>query len=167
MTIASIGFTGHRQYDNEEFVASELAASIERALAAGAKQFAAGAAAGADMLFLNTALDLRDNGDVKWYDVKAVWVCAFIPFPQFREGWSTSETAKRMDMIVKVNEGPYEPWKMHARNHAIVDDSGAMISIYDGRKNGGTYETLKYARRKGVPIFWIDPLNETTKWIRS
>jgi len=164
-TVKYIGFTGHREYDNQEWVASELAASIARAQAAGAGWFASGGAAGSDELFLRLALKSRGEDAVPWYDDGGVAVCAFIPFPDFRSGWSSGQLAQMVDMIVTVNDGEYAVWKMHARNHTIVDNSDVMLAVYDGRKSGGTFECLRYARRNDVPIYWINPSTKSARWI--
>lgn len=41
------------------------------------------------------------------------------------------------------------------RNQAMVDQSDYVIAAYDGRKQGGTYRTIRYAYRKNKIIFLI------------
>lgn len=42
-----------------------------------------------------------------------------------------------------VNPGPYEPWKMQARNIWMVDNSDEVIACWDGTK-GGTSNCVDY-----------------------
>lgn len=47
-----------------------------------------------------------------------------------------------------------------ARNYQIVDSVDAMVFLWDGRESGGTWDCLKYAKRKGedFPIILLRPL---------
>ena len=40
----------------------------------------------------------------------------------------------------------YGPGCMQRRNRYMVDHSALLIAVYDGRKTGGTYYTVKYAK---------------------
>jgi hypothetical protein len=46
---------------------------------------------------------------------------------------------------------------MHMRNRRLVDEADHLIAIYDGKQQGGTCETIVYARRKGLDIAIIEP----------
>ena len=56
------------------------------------------------------------------------------------------------DEIVYVNDGEFAPWKMTARNHWMVDNSQALLTLYDGSREGGTAECVEYARSLKRPI---------------
>ena len=43
------------------------------------------------------------------------------------------------------------------RNKEIVEACDHLVACYDGRKVGGTYQTIKYAERRGKTIFKILP----------
>lgn len=49
-----------------------------------------------------------------------------------------------------------EPWHyadaLLARNQTIVNDAFQMAIFWDGRRKGGTYDTLKKANKKGIPV---------------
>ncbi|WIC41464.1 hypothetical protein MA9V1_200 [Chryseobacterium phage MA9V-1] len=46
--------------------------------------------------------------------------------------------------ITIVNEGDYKPWFMQTRNKFMVDNSQAVLTIWDGT-SGGTCNTIEYA----------------------
>ena len=50
--------------------------------------------------------------------------------------------------VVVVNPGPYEPWKMHARNGWIVNNSDQMVVHWDGFYQGGTGGCMKLVKSK-------------------
>jgi len=52
------------------------------------------------------------------------------------------------DRVVLVNPGPYEAWKMHARNGWIVQNSDEMVVHWDGFYQGGTGNCMKLVRSK-------------------
>ena len=53
------------------------------------------------------------------------------------------------------------------RNDHIVEKSGRLIAVYDG-KAGGTAYTVRAAIRAGLPIEYIAPsMGEREAWIRS
>lgn len=44
------------------------------------------------------------------------------------------------------------------RDEVIVDMVQALYACYDNRRYGGTYYTINYAKRVGVPIEYITPM---------
>lgn len=58
--------------------------------------------------------------------------------------------------IVLVTPGPYEPWKMQARNMRMVDDGDEGLGVFDGSK-GGTYNCITYAKSRAKPLHIINP----------
>jgi len=43
-------------------------------------------------------------------------------------------------------------WCYHERNRWMVDEADGVIAWYDGRKGGGTAETVKYAKKIGKVV---------------
>jgi hypothetical protein len=43
------------------------------------------------------------------------------------------------------------------RNEEIVDRGGLLIALWDGRRTGGTFYTVEYARRRGVEVREWEP----------
>lgn len=42
------------------------------------------------------------------------------------------------------------------RNRLIVDQCDILVALYDGRKHGGTYYTVNYAKEHNVRIIMLD-----------
>lgn len=49
------------------------------------------------------------------------------------------------------------PWVYQQRNEWMVDRADTVIAVWDGGEKGGTWNCVRYARKKGVPIYRIDP----------
>lgn len=95
-------------------------------------------------------------------DIKYV---AAIPFLGQEKRWPQPVQKRYHELLGKayktkiVTDGGYEPWKMHARNEWIVNNSEAIIAYFDGKeiKGSGTWACCQYAIKEQVPIFsaWI------------
>ena len=44
------------------------------------------------------------------------------------------------------------------RNEQIVGMSDLLVALWDGRKKGGTFYTINYAKRCNIPVEYITPL---------
>jgi uncharacterized phage-like protein YoqJ len=178
----NVGFTGHRNCRKPEWLHTTLHEAVGRAAEKGARWFVSGGAPGMDCRFLEAAMlerwhhAGRPGGFDEMYYVKGlpdgVVVMAALPFPGFWEHYREQEGSyfdtlyQQLDVVGHVSQGGYDVKKIHARNRWIVDESDVVIAVYDGRQRGGTYSTLRYAKQKRKPILWINPENETDKWIR-
>lgn len=60
------------------------------------------------------------------------------------------------DNVHYVTNGPFTPSCMEDRNHWMVDNSDAVIAVWDG-KSGGTANCIRYARQKKKMIYYINP----------
>ena len=58
--------------------------------------------------------------------------------------------------VVVVEKGKYAPWKLQARNEAMVDACDRLAALWNGAEHGGTWNCLKYAtkRGKGWTNYW-------------
>lgn len=181
--VMNVGFTGHRNCRTTDWLFEHLNDAVRRAADKGGKWFMSGAAPGRDCDFLEAAMVERwrqagkpNVGFDGMFDVKGlpdgVVVQAVLPFKDFWEhyreqvGQYFDNLRRQLDVVSWLDEGEYHPGKMHTRNRWIVDNNDIMIAVFDGRQKGGTYQTLKYARKQGKPILWIDPKKEVEKWIR-
>ena len=176
----TVCFTGHRylkrEYQNWAFKALELA--VKRAVEGGYTWFMSGGAPYWDWWFLDNAKAERmgiEGIPEKGGPLRNIVVGAAIPFPGFWEYYKEkrqddytyikNHLENELDIIITVEQGEYEAWKMHKRNKWLVDNSTVIITVYDGRRSGGTYHTLKYAREKGKPILWLNPRAREEKWV--
>jgi uncharacterized phage-like protein YoqJ len=103
-----------------------------------------GMALGWDQAFAEAALQL------------GIPVCAAVPFDGQASRWPRRSRRHYEDLlslakwIHVVSPGPYELWKMQARNRWMVDNCNRLAALWNGTP-GGTANCLQYARRK-VPI---------------
>lgn len=78
--------------------------------------------------------------------------CAAIPCKEQEKMWNKAQKEKYYLLLAKasrtiyVDDGEYAPWKMQKRNQWIVDNCNEMLSYWDGSKEGGTANCLKYAK---------------------
>jgi len=92
---------------------------------------------------------------------------AAVPFPGQEARWpeATKERYRlllsRAEEVVFVSDGVYAAWKMHKRNEWMVDRSSAVVALYDGSREGGTFRCVEYARKKKREVhnLWGDWIN--------
>ena len=145
-------FTGHRKIRKEETV--RLRAQVRelalRYMELGMTDFLVGGAIGFDMLAAEVLIDLREK------EGKALRLVSVLPFLQWRAGWP-KEAAEREDRILEKSDEiliPAEGYSKQAylrRDRRMVDASAVCIA-YCCRKTGGTAYTVRYARKRGVPV---------------
>jgi uncharacterized phage-like protein YoqJ len=83
---------------------------------------------------------------------------AAIPFQGQQRVWpKTSQIyydnllALASDIII-VSEGGYAGWKMLVRDKWMVNESEAVLALYNGDKSGGTFHTVQYANKVGKQV---------------
>ena len=159
-----VAFTGHRpprlggwsDCPTHQLVKEWLTKIITQKHQEGAKTFCSGGALGTDQWAAEIVLNLKDaelhfaipcdNYDSKWPDESKKHF---------------SELTKRAKETIIVSPGPYESWKNLYRDAFMVEHAKGIISVWDGIKKGGTWETLKKANRMGRPIVRFDPNSKT------
>jgi uncharacterized phage-like protein YoqJ len=57
------------------------------------------------------------------------------------------EGASKIVSVTDVQDYP-GPWVYHKRNHWMVDHADLVIAYWSGKKSGGTYACIEYARDK-------------------
>jgi uncharacterized phage-like protein YoqJ len=88
---------------------------------------------------------------------------AIVPCDGQDSVWSSPQRKRyevlltKASRIVQVNSGPYEAWKMHARNGWIVNNSDEMVVHWDGLYKGGTGNCMKLVKSKRLP--WTNTFN--------
>jgi uncharacterized phage-like protein YoqJ len=178
MINTTICFTGHRKIngvypDNNNqhkwmnlFI--YLITVIERAHSHGYRTFISGGALGVDQIAAWAVVNRMANPVYKNLILKIAK-----PFPSFYSKWpkETIETFHKLldyaTEVIDVSDGPYASWKMHHRNKWMVDNSAAVIAIWDGRKSGGTWNCISYALEKHKHVLVINPETREEKWITN
>ena len=64
-------------------------------------------------------------------------------------------------LVTKADKVRYEreDWSMDCydvRDRRIVDDCDVLFACWDGKKHGGTWNTIEYARKKGKTIVYFN-----------
>ena len=85
---------------------------------------------------------------------------AAIPF-HGQEGKWPEHAQKRYHALIQkahkawiISPGPYDPVKMHKRNHWMVDSCNLLVAVYDGSP-GGTGACVNYAEKIGRSIHFL------------
>jgi len=84
-----------------------------------------------------------------------------MPFPAQASSWPAPSRNHWQDLLlmcdesIAVSDNPYHPSKMQTRNEWMVDNSNYTIAVWDGRKKGGTWNCVKYALSKDVPVLHV------------
>lgn len=144
-------FTGHRKMTEAALRASvdRMTELVPRLLSRGIVHYYAGGAIGFDLAAAVTILNLKQR-----FPVLALTLA--LPCRDHMEQWRSVDRAlfsrvmARADEIVYVNDA-YFRGCMQARNRYMVDRS-ALCLAYLTVCRGGTYNTVTYAEKKGLPI---------------
>lgn len=156
------GYYGEKAEKIQEEVYAALLNTIEELHAQGFDHFISGGAVGVDQLAMTAVLELRERG-------LKIKLTVARPFPSQDVKWpdhirvAYQKLLEHADNVVNVSEDPYTVEKMHIRNHWMVDESLAVIAVYNGGY-GGTKECIDYARTQGRAIKTINPYNLVERW---
>lgn len=150
-----LAFTGHRKlegkYQVPKFIQDHLLSAIETAKGWGFDEFRCGMAVGTDMYFAEQVLAHNYP------------LIAFLPFKGYEDMWPKAQKEQLKALLAKaaqvkyVSEPPYYPWKMILRDKVMVQDTSLVLSVWDGRTEGGTFKTIEYAKELRLPIWNINP----------
>ncbi len=144
-------FTGHRAMEEDEIKsASELVSKkITELHEKGIVNYYAGGAIGFDLAAAVTVLNMK-----RIYP--DITLNLALPCPEYMKKWTRSEVELfervrvRADSEVFVSEG-YHRGCMQMRNKYMVDRSTVCIA-YMKKREGGTYNTVAYAQKRGLEI---------------
>ena len=149
-------FTGHRPDKlrrSEAKVAEDLRQAIRQAVTDGYLTFITGMAPGVDIVAGEIVLKLRNA-------FPSLRLIAAIPYHGFEKRWDDEWKARFTKLLENADEAHYIALHCfkgvsQVRNMWMVDRSSRVIAVYNGEK-GGTKNTINYARRKNVPVVYID-----------
>lgn len=165
--LRTIGFTGHRParlggYDQHLPIWASLRAvlyrEIREAVTQGFYTFISGMALGYDTIAAEVVLVLREQ--LPDLGIKLV---AAVPFEGQERKWPPAAQThyrrllEQADYVHTVCAPGFAAWKLHRRNQWIVDHSSLLLALWDGIKEGGTYNCVVYARRIGREVVTIHP----------
>jgi hypothetical protein len=113
-----------------------------------------------------TGMALKADQDFGWSALFAkMRLHAMIPFPEQPDGWSPEEQASYRRLLeqctTKTVFGPsYAVKWLFVRNDGLLDFTaergGAVVAVWDGRREGGTFDTVRKAARRGLPVIHLD-----------
>lgn len=146
--------TGHRDipFHKMTFVEQSLRQEIMQAVNDGFNYFLSGFAEGTDFIFARIIAELKkENAEIK--------LEAAIPYRnrlrqlEIKKSWLF--LLQSCD-VIGVHSERYLQGCFMKRNRFMVDVSGRVIAIYDGRDCGGTAKTIQYAQTIGKKVHVID-----------
>lgn len=142
--------TGHRDIPASKIdvVKYNLYREIQAAIADGYTRFISGFADGSDLLFAAIVAEEKQRNP-------ALSLEAAIPY-RGRMQTPNREFQRLLLVCDQVRES-YIPSCYMERNRYMVDHSQRVIAVYDGRKYGGTFSTIRYASAIGrdVRTIWF------------
>ena len=119
----------------------------------GISHFLSGGAQGVDLDAAESVLSLRENHPTLVHT---------LVLPYENQGGRYALTDKKRhegvqssSLVVCVGQ-EYTPWCMQRRNEYMVDAADLVIAVVSGEKKGGTFNTVRYAKRKQVPVYLFD-----------
>ena len=148
-------FSGHRKLPQDcSELKSSLVLAITELINNGVVFFGAGGALGFDMMAAETILQMKE----KYPHIKLILVLPCPPDLQTLKWYDYQR--KRYNIIlnkadkVRILCPTYTNSCMLDRNRHMVDNSAYLI-CYLRENNGGTFYTLKYAKRMGLEILHV------------
>jgi len=155
-------FTGHRPprlggYDEDNPTAAKvrdwLMKKVAQKIAEGAKTFVSGGALGVDQWGAQAVID-RDAE-----------LTMAIPCDGYCSRWPQAsqdkfnEILKKAHVVEVVCLGTYASYKNIVRDKWMVERSKEVIAVWNGAEDGGTWHTIKEARKAGRRIDILNPVD--------
>jgi len=166
-----LGWTGNPWPENNPIVANHhhelkqvMITFCRQMFDIGQTEFISGMAIGADQLFANAVIELKRAG----YPITLV---AAVPFQGQENNWPEYTRVKFRnilscaDKVQIVSPGGYEARKMQIRNCWMVDNSDIVLAVWDGKKEGGTWNCISYAVSKNKVMVNLEPKTLSIKML--
>lgn len=165
----AVVFTGHRPSSlpggwNELHPANVslktlLGRIVAKAYDCGFRWVIVGGALGVDMWVAEATLELRDSTcpDLRLY--------VAIPHLEHWKAWQSQSLLERYwkirqeaDIVHIVTPKLYAPRLMQLRNMHMVDRANVLVAVWNGKKEGGTYNCIRYAQTcKHIKVHVVNP----------
>ena len=142
--------TGHR-YLRKNFNIEKVEDKLKELVEKGFDTFLIGMAIGFDMICFQILEKIREQ--------KKLYIIACIPCEEQAEKFNANqkEEYERLlsiaDQKILISKN-YTATCMQKRNQFMVDNSSAVLA-YLNRDFGGTFNTVKYAQKKGIPVLMV------------
>jgi len=160
--------TGHRpqgfpfDHENENAHAHIIYTHIlykraEALIRGGYTEFITGMAKGADLDFACAVIYHKTK---TFRDILDISLEAAIPYPNQTRGWSDyywnqyDYVLSQCDKKTTVSMS-YFPGCEQRRNQYMVDKSDLVFAVWNGSNKGGTWNTIRYAGQKRVPVEFL------------
>ena len=148
----AIAFTGHRiiPLARQEEVRKRLTTAVTLACKSGMTRFYCGMALGFDMMAAEVVLSLKD----KFPDIQ---LFAVVPFSGQSTRWVSSEQERyhrilaKTDKVVTLSKDYFRGCLLR-RNDYMLSHSCSVIAYYDGKPKGGTFYTVRKAKRMKMNV---------------
>ena len=124
-----------------------LLRAIRCAYTEGKRCFLSGMASGVDIYAAEAVLQLRET-------LPGIALVCVFPCPS-RDSRSAAIAAAADSVIVLSSE--YCAGCMKRRNRFLVENASMLIAVYDGRRTGGTFQTVGMAARRGLRTVILNP----------
>ena len=146
MKTKTCGITGHREIINADHVWDVIGFEVMAALLEGYTYFISGMANGADMEFAGLIAKVKEY-------IPFITLEAAIPYRDRLNANNPrlQELLGKCDKITVTSE-EYSRNCYLIRNSYLVKNSDKLIAVFDGRKRGGTVQTINIARKKKCEI---------------
>lgn len=145
--------TGHRFGFDDQIVNCGINQLTDLALNRGITTFLTGMALGTDLL----AAQIWIERQLSW---EAIRPCG----DQCNE-WTWKQQERYYKLLNKATKqktlySHYSKGVMQARNQYLVNNSDLCLTIWNGRKEGGTFLTIQMARKAKLPLIIFNPKTE-------
>lgn len=130
-----------------------LDATVEELIYEGYTHFISGMADGADLDFASIVVSMSNR-------FEDIVLESALPYPLRASAKSTENNELRHTLVsasqkITVVSPKYFRGCMQKRNRYMVDNSDLVLAIWNGEECGGTWDTIRYARKKGKSIRYI------------
>ena len=157
------GYSGPRAEALYSAIKNKLIGVVLRASNTGFNKFISGGALGIDQIAAHAVIHVRNE---LAHNIRLVIAT---PFPSQPSRWPLHsqeeyyQILEAADAVVHCSHDPYSPAKMQKRNAWMVDQSRAVVAIYNNT-GGGTLNCINYAKKMKRPVLVINPFTLEERW---
>lgn len=140
-----------------DLLLAALETAIRGQIGAGRLAFQTGLAMGTDLWGAGIVLRLK----AEYPDLRLI---GFQPCRTQAARWPADWKRFYQDIIAQADEihclqEMYTDGCMLRRNRRMVEEAASLIAVHDGRSTGGTLQTIRYARQRGLQVILVNPLD--------